>query len=177
MPDAGQFQWRFDIGTSSLNGIEALARSSGVSFSVTSGYRPGDPGYHGSQNAEDLASSTENMAQLAAYLYQYSPYLLELIHSDQNQSGGGWFVKNGERVNANYYGAKTVSEHYNHVHVATTPSALQAASMGAMVINDPSQPANTGGKKAGCLPTATATAAATLVLVLTVIGEYLWVLR
>ena len=170
MPDAGTFQWRFDIGQSSTNGIEALARSSGVPFTVTDSYRPGDPGYHGSQNAEDLSSSTESMAQLATYLYQYSPYLLELIHSDQNQPGGGWFVKNGRRVDANYYGAKTVSEHYNHVHVATTLSALQAASIGELVITDPSAPAPATQKKAGCLPAA----ATAMIIPLLTLGGYLW---
>lgn len=170
MPDAGTFQWRFDIGQSSLNGITALARSSKVDFSVSSGYRPGDPGYHGFQNAEDLTSSTENMAQLATYLYQYSAYLLELIHSDQAAPGGGWFVKNGKRVDANYYGAKTVSEHYNHVHVATTLSALQAASLGQLIITDPNSPANPGGQKAGCLTTA----ATAMIIPLLTLGGYLW---
>jgi hypothetical protein len=64
------------------------------------------------------------MQQLAGWLYDtYSAYLLELIHS----GGTGYFVKDGKRVPASYYGASTVSQHYDHVHVAMTLSGIAAA--------------------------------------------------
>lgn len=157
MPNTGGFPWTGDIGTSSIAEIQALARSSGIAFSATSTYRPGDPGWHGTMNAVDMATSTDQMARLAAYLYQYSAYLLELIHS----GGDGYFVKNGERVTASYFGAQTVSEHYDHVHCASTVSALRAASTGDKAIPSgadadkiPGRGGDTiGSRLLGCLPT------------------------
>lgn len=159
------FPWSSDVGTSSINEIQALARSSGISFTATSTYRPGDPGYHGSMNAVDMASSAQNMKDLAAYLYQYSAYLLELIHSN-----GDFFVKNGKRVDAAFYGAQTVSEHFDHVHCATTVSALRAASTGGDVI-PANQTTATKPSRLGCLPTATI---ATLIMAITSIGGVIW---
>ena len=157
MPNTGAFPWAGDIGTSAINEIQALARSSGIAFSATSTYRPGDPGWHGTMNAVDMATSTDQMARLAAYLYQYSPYLLELIHS----GGDGYFVKNGERVSASYYGSETVNGHYDHVHCASTLSALRAAATGDQTIpNDKDASVITGSGQTvgsrllGCLPTA-----------------------
>jgi hypothetical protein len=66
------------------------------------------------------------MQQLAAWLQDnYAAFLLELIHS-----GGpsGYFVKDGKKVSGSYYGSDTVSQHYNHVHIAATHSGLLAAS-------------------------------------------------
>jgi len=150
MPNTGSYQWTSDIGTSSIPDIQALARSSGVAFTTTSTYRNEPGSWHNYSNAVDMASTTAGMVQLAAYLYQYSPYLLELIHS----GGSGFFVKNGQRVTADFYGAQTVSEHYDHVHCAATVSALLAASNGDKVIpaGDGSQIPKT--KKLGCLPQA-----------------------
>src|SRR6185295_10800233 len=42
------------------------------------------------------------------------------IHS----GGPGWFVKNGARVGGGFYGAETVADHYDHVHVAANNNAL-----------------------------------------------------
>lgn len=160
------FPWTSDVGVSSITAIQALARSSGVQFSTTSSYRPGDPGYHGKSNAVDMATSTTEMAKLAAYLYQYSPYLLELIHS----GGSGFFVKNG--VRGYDYGATIRSQHYNHVHCATTLSALKAASGGGLAI--PATGVSAGSPPAGgCLAKATPVAVGIITLTYT-IGDILW---
>lgn len=166
MPNTGTYQWTTDIGQPSTAQIEALARSSKVPFTVTSSYRNEPTSWHGYHNAVDMASTTVNMINLAAYLYQYSTYLLELIHS----GGDGYFVKNGQRVTAAFYGSD-VADHFDHVHCAATVSALLAASRGKDVI-----PAGAGGQadadktlrsKLGCLP-------ATAVVGLTLIGGTLW---
>jgi hypothetical protein len=161
---AAPFQWKGDVGVTSVKGIEALARSSGVNYNVTSTFRAGDPGYHGSNNAVDMATSTTEMAKLAAYLFQYSAYLLELIHS----GGGGFFVKDG--IRGHTYPADIVQQHYNHVHCATTMSALKAASAGGLAI--PAGAVVDDSKK-GCLPT-TAGIATGLIAVTYTIGDVLW---
>lgn len=129
------FQWDSDIGTTSIEGIKALQRSSGITLSVVSSYRPGDPGLHGQMNAVDFVGSAQAMAQVSAYLYQYSEFLLELIHTDYTAPGGGWYAKNGKRVPQSFYdgpdittGGNIIRGHVDHIHVATTMSALVAAS-------------------------------------------------
>ncbi len=87
---------------------------------VSSGYRPGDPGYHGAGLAADLiGGGAAGMAQMAAGFYGMSGRLMELIHS----GGGGFFVKNGARVGASFY-ASEIAGHYDHVHVAANNNAL-----------------------------------------------------
>ena len=166
MPDT--FPYAGDVGRNSITAIEALARSSGVNYTVSSDYRPGDPGYHGKMNAVDMVTSTVSMVTLAAYLYQYSAYLLELIHS----GGDGYFVKNGKRVDRNFYGDTIVAQHYNHVHCAATISGLLAASHnGSDII-----PAGAGdGLKtaAGCLKPAATTA----IITIASIGGIVWTLH
>lgn len=160
------FQFASDVGQSSITAIQALSRSSGVTFSVTSSYRPGDPGYHGSSNAVDMATSATQMVKLASYLYQYSPYMLELIHS----GGPGFFVKDGQRDYR--YPSDIVAQHFSHVHAAMTLSGLRAASDGGMVI--PADSVSTGTTAKGCLaPSAatTATVATGLIVLSFKIGE------
>lgn len=135
-----EFAYAHDVGIDSIAAIQQLARSSKVPFSVTSTFRPGDPGYHGKRNAVDMIGTVANMRKLAAYLYQYSPYLLELIHSN-----GAFFVKNGAR--GFHYSPDVVSQHYSHVHCAATMSGLRAASTGKDVISA-SAPGPSGG---GCV--------------------------
>jgi hypothetical protein len=110
------------MGAQSFNNIIALARKSGIPFNVSSTLRNTND-YHGRGLAVDMYSSADNMAKLARWMYRLSNYELELIHS----GGGGFFVKNGKRVGAGYYGAKTVGEHFNHVHAAMTNPAITAA--------------------------------------------------
>jgi hypothetical protein len=120
----------FATGTGSVDlvpRITAFERQSGVPFTVTSGYRAGDPGYHGKHMAVDAADSTQNMASLAKWLYGRAPYLLELIHS----GGPGYFVKDGSTTSADTY-RSVVAEHYNHVHTAMSEAGLLAAKVGAV---------------------------------------------
>lgn len=129
------FPYSSDIGTNSIPALTALANSSGITLAVVSSYRPGDRGLHGSQNAVDFAGSADAMRQVAAYLYQYSPYLLELIHTNYTVEGGGYYVKNGEKVPQSRYdgpdittGGNIIKGHVNHIHLAATMSGLRAAS-------------------------------------------------
>lgn len=121
------FQYRSDVGIPSYHELEAFCRRSGIGFSVSSATsgNHGATSFHYTGNAVDLVSSNGSMQQLAAWLYNnYSPYLLELIHS----GGNGYFVKDGQKVPGSFYGAATIAEHYNHVHVAATLSGIAAAS-------------------------------------------------
>jgi hypothetical protein len=136
------FPYAGDVGVHSYDAIIAFEHTSGIPFTVSSTYRPGDPGYHGKGNAVDAYNSPANMVKLAQWWTQFTPFLLELIHS----GGGGYFVKNGKPVSASYYGAATVSQHYNHVHVAVTNSGLNAIRSG--------NPASGGSVPAGQLITA-----------------------
>jgi hypothetical protein len=119
------FQYGTGVGTPSYNQIIAFARRSGVAFSVsaTTGGAHVNGSYHYSGNAVDMVASPGSMVQLAAWLYAYAPFELELIHS----GGPGYFVKNGVKVTAAFYGATTVSQHYNHVHCAMTQVGITAA--------------------------------------------------
>lgn len=108
-------------GAASWPSIVSLARASGVPFNVTSTQRNTDD-YHGRGLAVDMASSTANMAKLARFFYNMSSFELELIHS----GGGGFFVKNGRRVGADFY-RSVIGQHYNHVHVAMTNPAVASA--------------------------------------------------
>lgn len=129
---AGRKLRRFAGGTGSVDlvpEIIAFERRSGVPFNVTSTYRAGDPGYHGKHMAVDVASNTANMVRQANWEYGYSPYLLELIHSAGN-NGNGFFVKNGKKVNADFY-RSVYDEHFSHVHTAMNRAGLTAAQVGA----------------------------------------------
>lgn len=106
--------------------IVAFERKSGVPFNVTSGVRNSND-LHGQGMAVDTADSAANMVKLASWLYGYSPYLLELIHS----GGAGFFVKNGAKKGKAFYGAATVAEHFSHVHTAMNEAGLLAVQEGA----------------------------------------------
>lgn len=113
---------------SSIGAILALAQSFYPGAAVSSGYRPGDPGWHGTGLAADIiGGGPAGMAQIAAGFYSISGRLLELIHS----GGGGFFVKNGQRVGADYY-ASEIAGHYDHVHVAANANALGFANGGVI---------------------------------------------
>jgi hypothetical protein len=79
---------------------------------MTSGYRPGDPGWHGSNRARDYSNSTgptPQMLQFAqALAANYGSNLKELIYTPL-----GFSIKNGQKVAPYAQGS-----HYNHVHVA-----------------------------------------------------------
>jgi TP901 family phage tail tape measure protein len=105
---------------SSVAAILGVARRFYAGAALSSGYRPGDPGYHGRGLAADLiGGGASGMARIARGFYGISGRLLELIHS----GGGGFFVKNGSRVGSAYY-ASEIPAHFNHVHVAANRNAL-----------------------------------------------------
>lgn len=104
----------------SVRRILAAARMFYPGAVVSSGFRRGDPGYHGRGLAADIiGGGASGMARIARGFYGMSNRLLELIHS----GGGGYFVKNGRRVGSGYY-SSVLAGHYSHVHVAANPNAL-----------------------------------------------------
>jgi hypothetical protein len=97
-------------GKGSLGAASALAQSMGLQ--ITSGYRPGDPGYHGANRARDYSNGTGPTPQMMAFAQKmaatYGTSLTELIYTPL-----GFGIKNGKKVPP--YAA---AAHYNHVHVA-----------------------------------------------------------
>jgi hypothetical protein len=81
-------------------------------LTMTSGFRPGDPGYHGIDRARDYSNGsgpTPQMMMFAQYLANnFGSSLKELIYTPL-----GWSIKNGRKVPPYAQAA-----HYNHVHVA-----------------------------------------------------------
>ena len=106
----GMFGGAMGTGKGSLGSAEAMARSMGLE--TTSGYRRGDPGYHGANRARDFSNGTGPTPQMMAYAQKmvgaYGTSLTELIYTPL-----GYSIKNGKKV-APYAQAA----HYNHVHVA-----------------------------------------------------------
>lgn len=94
----------------SLGAAGKLAASFGNQ--VTSGYRPGDPGWHGKNRARDYAGG--NMMGFAkAAATKFGGRLLELIHTPL-----GYGIKNGRKVPLSYWGSAVNADHFDHVHVA-----------------------------------------------------------
>lgn len=102
-----------------IDSLGRVIRQRYPGMSITSDFRAGDPGYHGKGQAVDFSNgfaSTPGMRAAAADLAKsYAPYLIQLIHSPSPFNiGGGKPVGDG----FGYYGAGTMAEHGNHVHVA-----------------------------------------------------------
>jgi hypothetical protein len=94
-------------------GVDAFTgMASKYGLQLTSGYRPGDPGWHGSNRARDFSNGTgptPQMMQFAQFLASnYGSNLKELIYTPL-----GFSIKNGQKVAPYAQGS-----HYNHVHVA-----------------------------------------------------------
>lgn len=97
-------------GKGNMGSVAMLAASFGNM--VTSGYRPGDDGWHGKNRARDFAGG--NMMGFAkAVASRFGSGLLELIHTPL-----GWGIKNGRKVPASFFGPAVMADHYDHVHVA-----------------------------------------------------------
>lgn len=95
-----------------LGNVAGIANRMGLV--LTSGYRPGDPGWHGQNRARDFAGGTIPMLNFARFMAaSYGRRLLELIHTPL-----GFGIKNGSVVPLSFWGAATNAAHYNHVHVA-----------------------------------------------------------
>ncbi|MGH6642881.1 MAG: tape measure protein, partial [Bradyrhizobium sp.] len=101
-----------ELGSDKGNFGIANRMATGFGNIITSGYRAGDPGWHGKNRARDYAGG--NMMGFAkAIAGRFGGRLLELIHSPL-----GWGIKNGRRVSADAFGAAVKADHYDHVHVA-----------------------------------------------------------
>lgn len=116
-----------------IGSITGLVNKYFPGMSITSTYRPGDPGHHGSGNAVDFSNGYDTTPQMQAatrFFHQnYAKGLLELIHWPLN----GWQnIKNGAPLN---YGEPTNSQHRNHVHVA---AARPLPPPGGLVVPVPS---------------------------------------
>jgi len=102
------------LGSGSIGGgVDAFTgMASRYGLQLTSGYRPGDPGWHGANRARDYSNGTgptPQMMQFAQFMASnYGANLKELIYSPL-----GFSIKNGQQT-APY----AVADHYNHVHVA-----------------------------------------------------------
>jgi hypothetical protein len=97
-------------GPGAVDAFNPIASSYGLQ--ITSGYRPGDPGYHGVNRARDYSNSTgptPQMMQFATFMAAtFGGDLAELIYTPL-----GFSIKNGQVIEPIAQAA-----HYNHVHVA-----------------------------------------------------------
>jgi hypothetical protein len=101
------------LGGASAGGVDAFTSvAQGFGLQMTSGYRPGDPGWHGANRARDFSNGTgptPQMMQFAQYLAStYGSSLKELIYTPL-----GYSIKDGQIVPP-----YAQNSHYNHVHVA-----------------------------------------------------------
>lgn len=106
-------------GSATLNAMEALGNSMGLI--TTSGFRPGDPGFHGANRARDLSNGggeTPEMNKVANIMAtKYGQSLTELIYTPL-----GYSIKNGQKT-----GLISPSNHYHHIHVAVAEGLAKAA--------------------------------------------------
>ena len=109
-----------ELGTGSVTDVDKFTSvASKYGLSLTSSYRPGDRGYHGKNRARDysndsVGNGTPQQLEFAKHLAkQYGSSLTQLIYTPL-----GFGIANGKRVGLDYWGDKTNSEHYHHVHVA-----------------------------------------------------------
>jgi hypothetical protein len=101
------------LGGAAAGGVDAFTPiAQRMGLSMTSGYRPGDSGWHGANRARDFSNGsgpTPQMMQFAQYMAStYGANLKELIYTPL-----GFSIKNGQKVAPYAQGA-----HMNHVHVA-----------------------------------------------------------
>jgi Fe2+ or Zn2+ uptake regulation protein len=101
----------------SAKGGLGVAERLGHAFGLvtSSGYRPGDDGWHGKNRARDLAGPASAMMKYARALFsRMGSRLLELIYTPM-----GIGIKNGQPVNIrSFYGSAVAADHFDHVHVA-----------------------------------------------------------
>lgn len=102
-----------------IGSITNIVREKFPMMTITSTLRPGDPGMHGKGKAVDFSNgfdSTPEMRSAAGYFAaNYGKEIWQLIHSPFNGNiGNGMHVGDG----FGFYGAGTMAEHRNHVHIA-----------------------------------------------------------
>jgi len=96
--------------------INAVYRKYGGTGPMSSGYRPGDPLWHGSGLAADFSGF--NQDAVASRLLASAASILELIHTTGR---GGYYVTRGRRVTMT---GPVVNEHRNHLHFAAEQVGL-----------------------------------------------------
>ena len=101
------------LGGGGVAGVDAFSpMARGYGLTMTSGFRPGDPGWHGVNRARDYSNGTGPTPQMMAFARflasNYGRNLKELIYTPL-----GFGIKNGQKVPPYARAA-----HYNHVHVA-----------------------------------------------------------
>lgn len=113
--------------------IAAVVKAQFPSARLTSGYRPGDPGYHGKNQAADMAGPTPapNGSSFMADLEQwwagrYGATTTELIYDGSGNKQADLY-----QGKPHTYSAATQADHHNHVHIAYT-GALGAATGGVL---------------------------------------------
>ena len=116
---SGGFGGALGGGSATLNAMEALGHSFGLM--TTSGFRPGDPGYHGANRARDLSNgggeTPEMNAAASKMASEFGSSLTELIYTPM-----GFSIKNGQKT-----GLISPSNHYHHIHVAVAEGLAKAA--------------------------------------------------
>lgn len=118
-----------------VESISAAVRKSFPMMTITSTYR-NTPDHHGAGRAVDFSNGTDSTPQMRAaaewFYANYGPGLLELIHSPFNNN-----VKDGANVGDGFgfYGAGTMNQHRNHVHVAS-PAPLGDPSVMVEMLED-----------------------------------------
>jgi hypothetical protein len=101
------------LGGASAGGVDAFTSvAQGFGLQMTSGYRPGDPGWHGANRARDYSNGTGPTSQMMQFAQSlastYGSSLKELIYTPL-----GYSIKDGQIVPP-----YAQNSHYNHVHVA-----------------------------------------------------------
>lgn len=120
-----------------VESITALVRRFWPMMTITSTYR-NTPDHHGGGRAVDFSNgydSTPAMRSATAWFARnYQPALLELIHSPSPFN-----IKNGRNVGNGFgfYGAGTMNQHRNHVHVAAARPLPMPGGALASVSGDP----------------------------------------
>ena len=110
---------------SGVDGFNPVA--AGFGNVVTSGFRPGDDGWHGKNRARDYAGG--DMMAFAKYMAAtYGPKLLELIYTPL-----GFGIKNGQKVPMSFFGPAVMADHFDHVHVAMASGGVVQQSGWAVV--------------------------------------------
>lgn len=104
-----------------VGSLNSIMREFYPELQMTSGLRPGDSGYHGKNMAADFSNtgsgmpSTPAMQSAAKFMFgNYGDQLEQLIHHPARNIGSGRDVGDG----FGYYGAGTLNEHTDHIHLA-----------------------------------------------------------
>lgn len=102
-----------------VGNLTDIVQSRFPGMQMTSGYRGGDPGHHGTGHAADFSDGFDDTPAMQSlsnwWADNFKESTLELIHAPFNRN-----IKNGAFVGDGngFYGADTMAAHRNHVHIA-----------------------------------------------------------